>query len=538
MFSFPKITFNTSPFQRSSKKSRRNTSYDALKSGSSRKMTRRAVTCKSTIEASIDASSTSPTSSHRLSHDDRVGRKRQGDKGKGVSKHDLESMSESARIAHNYRSAMNREDQGASRLAGVPRSSQLVHPSIDNASCSTPCSSMCTEATEPLVVGSPSQRLHDIDMLCSVSPVIVDNRQEGPNPQDILYPYRWTPHNIVFDSHCPEVAPHIVITPPTTGDWLQAAQVAESNRAPLQLYSHLPVPPFYGSTCRMHTYDELMALFHPSPAEAQPEPQPELHPTAECSYYEANPLPQCVFKHAAFQKWIESTEQERLSCFMRRVVLATQRRLFKVTAEAASLKARGLRARYDMPGFCETFEHPYKWVDSIHVILACYPTGVHYVPSPSPFSVPHILIHEAPPNDPSIVAANGTPIQVDDGGDTLVVLSSRRTIVTYVNDAQCIPDEDSRSSYSTSSVESAGPETPTELQSVTSGYFDEAVGNGDISEFDYSQYAVLVASEDFQRPGSPTPDSPPRSKFYIEEDDDELPSIDDEWYTSIIDRTQ
>ncbi|KAJ3507220.1 hypothetical protein NLJ89_g6426 [Agrocybe chaxingu] len=524
MFSFPKVDFNASSFQRTSKKSRRNTSYDASKSGSSRKMTRRAVTCKSTIEASVDQASSTPTSSHRLSHDDRVGRTKQGDKGKGVSKHDPESMSESAWIAHNYRSALNREDQGASRVARVPRSTQLVHPSI-NASCSTPCSSMCTEAVEPLVVGPPSQRLHDIDMLCSVSPVIVDNRQEEPNPQDILFPYRWTPHNVVFDSHCPEVAPHIVITPPTTGDWLQAAQVADSNRAPQQLYSHLPVPPFCGSTCRMHTYDELMALFYPPQA-------------VQASYYGFHPSSQRVFNRVAFQKWIESTEQERLCCFARRIVSATQRRLFKVAAEAAGLKARGLRARYDTPGFCETFERPYKWVDPIDAILACYPTGVHYIPSPSPFSVPHILIHEAPPNDPSIVAANGTPIQVDDGGDALVVLSSRRPIVTYVNDTQYILDEDSRSSCSISSVESAGPETPMKLQRVTSGYFDEVVGTDEISEFDYSQYAALVASEDFQRPGSPTPDSLPRSKFYIEEDDDELPSIDDEWYASIIDRTQ
>ena len=75
--------------------------------------------------------------------------------------------------------------------------------------------------------------------------------------------YRLTPHNIVLDSLCPQIAPHIVITP-ALEQW-DAEYIAQNNRAGPQFMPHLTVPPFFGSTCRMHTYEEFVGMFYPQP---------------------------------------------------------------------------------------------------------------------------------------------------------------------------------------------------------------------------------------------------------------------------------
>ena len=90
--------------------------------------------------------------------------------------------------------------------------------------------------------------------------------------QEILYSYRKTPHTIVIDSHIPDIAPHIVITPPS--DPLDAFPVAEGNRVNCQVPWNLVVPPMSLLTSRMPTYEEwtsMLQLLH-SPDSHPPHP--------------------------------------------------------------------------------------------------------------------------------------------------------------------------------------------------------------------------------------------------------------------------
>lgn len=82
--------------------------------------------------------------------------------------------------------------------------------------------------------------------------------------QAVLYHHRRTPHTIVLDSRCPDLAPHIVITPPD--DDSEIPWVAHNNTAGSQTSGSLCVPPFYMSTSRLPTYYEWVEMFYPCPA--------------------------------------------------------------------------------------------------------------------------------------------------------------------------------------------------------------------------------------------------------------------------------
>lgn len=81
----------------------------------------------------------------------------------------------------------------------------------------------------------------------------------------VLESYRRSPQNIVLDSLQPDVAPHIVIT--LAEDQWDIYEVMQNNRAGVQYMPHLPVPPCFGSTCRMATYEEFMSMCHPPPCQ-------------------------------------------------------------------------------------------------------------------------------------------------------------------------------------------------------------------------------------------------------------------------------
>lgn len=91
----------------------------------------------------------------------------------------------------------------------------------------------------------------------------------GLRTQAILYNFRRTPHTIVLDSLHPDLAPHLVITPPP--DTWEDSRHAYENRINPQYMANLFVPPFYLFTCRTPTYEEWKAIAYPPP---QRRPQP------------------------------------------------------------------------------------------------------------------------------------------------------------------------------------------------------------------------------------------------------------------------
>ena len=136
--------------------------------------------------------------------------------------------------------------------------------------------------------------------------------------------------------------------------------------------------------------------------------------------------------------------------------------------------------------------------------------------------------------------ANATPLQDCRGGEILVVLSSRRTAVSYLNDPQFIDDEDypgSRSDTS-SNCESPLPATPTDLQRVSSGLFlSEDTETMSIDSGYLHQESVESLSEEVDFYDPHTRCTGVKARFFIDEDEDDGPPEYDEWYQAIAERT-
>ncbi|KAF8914208.1 hypothetical protein CPB84DRAFT_67947 [Gymnopilus junonius] len=361
--------------------------------------------------------------------------------------------------------------------------------------------------------------------LCSVSPVVVE---QIPNMtgHEVLSHYRRTPHSIVIDSHRPDIAPHIVITPPDSWDVFTAT---ESNRINYQNLCNLPVPPFYLSTCRMPTYQEWMSMCYPPPPQeynVASSSAPALIPGAP------------VFNRISFQSLCDRAADERLYHFTRDLHFVNHRRLYKVAAIAASLRGQEFRIRHDYSRKClATFEKPYRWTDPADPILSalgrCCDT--HIIHSVNSFLAPHIVIQECGPNDPWTRWNNATDYQDLAFGNSLGVISSNRAPLTYLN----VPDESDTDETIDMAWEdedclssgcSSYPQTPSTLDGLSDGFLFEE----DITEcptyLGFSESASVVQEEA----------SLPRSKatfFLLDEDEDDGPPEFDEWYISIAART-
>ncbi|KAF8969423.1 hypothetical protein BDZ97DRAFT_2055860 [Flammula alnicola] len=517
----PRISFTLLNFRMTTKtKSPTSTTPISIASGGSRDeqlivMTRhQSVTCHSTDNIEQETQnpptqnlsqclSTGQDVSRGSSDDDTDDRKQES------SKNACEAMSASALIAHSYRVSTNSDKQkmsvSAENLISSQQAPELSH--IDYASCLPPSLAMCGPAAEADAfqehskLSTHTKNSHQLhSMLCDAPPVIIDNVQKEYNDHEVLNDYRRVPNNIVIDSVCPELAPHIVITP-APEQW-DLRHIVESNRAGCQFRPQLTVPPFFGLTCRMHTYEEMMALFcPPPPQEIAYEPpsdqqdaqndqskcqyeQPQCqHEQMECQYehskcrdeqsdcqcpqtegqqeqtegqQECNecqgeqpittPAAPLVFNPRWFRFPVHIAEPERVTTFICDLVSILNRQLFKATAVAASLKADAFRIRYDTPEFLESVEQPYQWSDPADPIFSdmgnyC-PQYLTVIRSVDPFSVPHIFIHSAPSNDPLTALSNISGPQDCAFGDLLVVPSTRQNVLEYVNFEADDEDED------------------------------------------------------------------------------------------------
>jgi hypothetical protein len=93
--------------------------------------------------------------------------------------------------------------------------------------------------------------------------------------------------------------------------------------------------------------------------------------------------------------------------------------------------------------------------------------GVHHIPSPEPFSVPHILIEESFGNDQAIVNGNIAPIQNPADRNSLVVPPS--TMCSLPLDVLEI--EEISLDYDSSTYQSSPPKTLIEPEKVDYGFF-------------------------------------------------------------------
>ncbi|KAF9569258.1 hypothetical protein CPC08DRAFT_176775 [Agrocybe pediades] len=401
---------------------------------------------------------------------------------------------------------------------------------IDEASCSHSQVAMWhrTAGTEGGGSHASSSSLSICDMLCGVSSRIVDNVSEEMRTEDLLRMHHRIPHTIVLDSHQPELAPHIVITPPDD-TVIETWHAVNSNRPnPLDSSNLMPLP-FYG----LGLYPPPATLLHPS-ANTSDEPQ---------SYNRITGVP-LVFSHRVFRLSIIMSTEERLSPFTRNLAFSLYRHLFKSIAIIASERAENFRSRYDSPSFCETIERPFEWTDPAEAVISMYnrnfSNGRIILHSVEPFTIPHIIIHEAPPNDPWVIFANGTNVQDCSFGNSLVAPSSRFRPLRYANlpgyaiDQYYVDscrEDDDYFDDDASSTDSVCPSTPTGPSMELDVFEAQSPAIANAADDDETAFDTSNVLWDVDR-------NRVKHLFFIDEDEDDGPPEWDDWFEAAASRAR
>ncbi|KAL1739221.1 hypothetical protein HDZ31DRAFT_49731, partial [Schizophyllum fasciatum] len=335
---------------------------------------------------------------------------------------------------------------------------------------------------------------------------------------DALRPYIQG-HQLVLDSVTPWRTPHIAIcsTPQT---WDQHV-IPLYNGIPPQDPGHLGVP----SSATESSHD-ICPL---NTADGREDVEPVAH---------EEPGPARVFGHAAFTLWIQKTSVERL--IFCSVVTALQRRNFQLVARAASKLAGALYGRYESSNVFSHLERPFVWSDQALPLLDAsqHPPGTLILESDHPLTVPHIIITPELKDDPWTAAMN-LPTFPQDG----------RYLMVYYHNMQVWWGPEWLQAQMEAQWQYHLPNTQClrcallasdcccpPLDSVVESNTEDA-GYWPVDEDDRAQYATAPTDELSSDDNTPplTPESYPRpacNVFSVEEDDDELPSIE-EWCKSL-----
>lgn len=246
-----------------------------------------------------------------------------------------------------------------------------------------------------------------------------------------------------------------------------------------------------------------------------------------------------------------------------------QRLQCRTIAFQVSRKAQWFRERYDDAGFFQKIEAPFRWSDPAEPILYQFARCPHNVVLDSfrPFFAPHIMITEPDSYDVE-VSTNNLPANPQDyrWGAALTVTFEKATAVNpppswFASGSAASSDSwsDVGSELSFGDVCSAPsrPETPPPATPLTiECQLDSFVGQdpelhlGGDEGREYASYlqdsappsAVDSRSSTLPTPCDdpmPRPESRPlaRSSLWADDDNEDLPPFDD-WYTSILLRTQ
>ncbi|KAG5654613.1 hypothetical protein H0H81_011588 [Sphagnurus paluster] len=360
--------------------------------------------------------------------------------------------------------------------------------------------------------------------------------------------------NLVLDSVAPHLAPHIVITPPEE-TW-EDQYISWKNRVDFQWPQFLEVPALNVISGRLPIPEDTQPMFGPG--------------TLTPSFSPTNPLliPTPIFSHSKFRQQIDSASMERL--VFTQVVAALHKAQCKAVFFYASNTAYTFRKRYDLhPNVLSTLDQSFAWTDPAEPLLAANRRllGTTIIDSVCPFRAPHIIINAPPPQPPQITECNATPYAQDAAfGQRLIVRSCSTEIVNAADDwdqyASSYDSDDDGDAFSDADQDSADPlvsddgfsrpGTPapgTPVDEDDDHDFFYARHGDDGHDHDnmrmhttpttgYASYgygyrtshaavveAVLVVASaqgkfaEFQATSRPM--------FFIEEDEDELPSLDD-----------
>ncbi|GLB34048.1 hypothetical protein LshimejAT787_0109320 [Lyophyllum shimeji] len=349
------------------------------------------------------------------------------------------------------------------------------------------------------------------------------------------------PKNLVLDSVFPECTPHIVITP-VEETW-EDQHTSWLNRVDIQWPCYLVVPPVDMSMGQLPVCEPISQVLPGLPA--CPPPFGSNAPlTRSCG-----PMP--VFCPSRFRQYIASAAVERL--VLTQVVKILQKAQCKAAFFDASSLARSFRTRYDaLPSILSSIEPAFTWRDPAEPILDASRRlfGTTIIDSPCPFRIPHIVINAPPPQPPQLTEDNATPYIQDAGfGQRLTVPSCSVEIINAAEDADWVPgfsfaddsDDETSSSADLAAVDpfesehssrpgTPAPGTPVEEDDDDHHFFYVRHGEEDYDDMGVSpvyssvqEYASQVEPETTVAKLQATS----RRIFFIDEDEDDLPSLDD-----------
>ncbi|KAI0082385.1 hypothetical protein K474DRAFT_1702906 [Panus rudis PR-1116 ss-1] len=339
--------------------------------------------------------------------------------------------------------------------------------------------------------------------------------------------------NHILESDHPDRIPHIVITPPDSpydGYW-----GFRFNGVEIQWDAYLTVPPRVEGNGNIITYDP--SFRHTAWAYANIDQNAKAHcPWGHWGEYprlatlqEPNPCPvgdeslsvhdgPHVFSPSEFNSEVESASQERL--VMYHVIPAIHRIQYKVAVFQASLEAPSFRSRWDVSEFAESHDRPFEWVDEAEPLLAMFyqnPRAI-IIDSTQPCTIPHIVIEEAEPQDPWEAYANAM-INPQDARflviphPCLTVINCEDTVESYLPIAtyeDCFEEAEEVEIGNISELSSCAS---SDLSSDDES--DPPVTPIDVPWTNDSQCLITKQGLSFD------------DEYHIDEDDDELPSLDD-----------
>ncbi|KAJ3783199.1 hypothetical protein GGU10DRAFT_436109 [Lentinula aff. detonsa] len=424
--------------------------------------------------------------------------------------------------------------------------------------------------------------LDDCDSEYGAMPILIEEVSSAESEfnasldDHVLYSWTLNRTSLVIDSTTPWLTPHIVITP--ASDTMSDLAIAWSNQ-----------PCYYPDASRLcllpSDFTENTPSPYPTPNSTATSPPPLAH----------HPTP--VFSPSRFNAMIESCSDERLSYF--NVVIAVRRQVVKAVAIMASQAANTYRERYGLTLPFSNIERPFSWSDPAEPILTAsrFLRATIIIDSSNPFRVPHIIINQPPPEDQWLTASNTINDPQNYGFGRFLVVHARG--VNYINEPEdeypslaneeteyydtsrfdeegcrgwveyaTDHDESCGESYtstvecyspfedlpeldteSLTSVESPSVETP---EALDDEYFESALERA--SEKQEMSSTDDLASTTFPSYFGGGPLERPTCKLFDDDDEidqplpektsswadeeDDLPSLDDEWYQSVIRRTQ
>ncbi|KAH8094869.1 hypothetical protein BXZ70DRAFT_341647 [Cristinia sonorae] len=345
--------------------------------------------------------------------------------------------------------------------------------------------------------------------------------------------------NLILDSANPIINPHIVITPPDfifDGYWA----FVQNGVGPQVETNALSVPPvIQGCSTIWPPWQDRHYAWHTAQYARNALPGPSESPYAP-SMSMGLGEPKRVFNLARFASAIQSAAQERLVLY--HVIPSLHRIHYKAAVILASTIAFEFRRRWDDPGFTAEYEKPFEWTDEAEPLLVQHSRDSSSIilDSPYPCTVPHIIITEAPPQDPFEAQLNNTPNPQDAGYGYYLTVPN-----IYVDTINVPPPAPSPyTSYDDPYFACSSSEiTFSEDEDLEGIYESESGSDEDDSPMLRTPPNLPLEFEDIALSNNgfsgPKSDSLSSSSFEFDdnEDDDEdsLPPFDD-WYLNIAQR--